>query len=129
MAEDRTHEGVSSFKSLGRLLAVVPGVIGLTLLAALACEGALRAPPESDAPEQPSPGSLPGAAEPAGPPGIANPASEKCVAEGGALDILQGDGGQYGVCVFADGSRCEEWRFFRGECAPGACTDASGTCD
>jgi hypothetical protein len=27
-------------------------------------------------------------------------------------------GGQFGICVFADGSECEEWAFFRGECAP-----------
>jgi heat shock protein HslJ len=29
------------------------------------------------------------------------------------------DGGQYGVCIFADGSECEEWAFFRDECQPG----------
>ncbi|MEA3339639.1 MAG: DUF333 domain-containing protein [Chloroflexota bacterium] len=29
------------------------------------------------------------------------------------------DGGEYGVCVFSDGSECEEWAFFRGECEPG----------
>jgi putative hemolysin len=52
--------------------------------------------------------------------GIANPASEYCVAQGGTLDIRTDDtGGQYGVCVFADGSECDEWAFFRGECARG----------
>ncbi|MBU1866793.1 MAG: DUF333 domain-containing protein, partial [Actinobacteria bacterium] len=30
------------------------------------------------------------------------------------------DGGTYGVCVFPDGSECDEWAFFRGECEPGA---------
>ena len=29
------------------------------------------------------------------------------------------DGGQYGVCVFADGSECDEWKYFRGECDAG----------
>ncbi|MEJ5202871.1 MAG: DUF333 domain-containing protein, partial [Anaerolineales bacterium] len=28
-------------------------------------------------------------------------------------------GNAYGVCVFADGSECDEWAFYRGECAPG----------
>lgn len=59
--------------------------------------------------------------------GIANPASENCVAKGGRLEVRGGTppGGllkdataQYGVCVFPDGSECEEWKFFRGECAP-----------
>ena len=51
--------------------------------------------------------------------GIANPASENCVAQGGTLDIRQGEGGEVGYCVFADGSECEEWALMRGECAPG----------
>lgn len=51
--------------------------------------------------------------------GIANPASENCVAQGGTLVIRQGDGGEVGYCVFADGSECEEWALMRGECAPG----------
>jgi hypothetical protein len=29
------------------------------------------------------------------------------------------DGSQYGVCIFPDGSECDEWAFFRGECGPG----------
>jgi putative hemolysin len=52
--------------------------------------------------------------------GIPNPASEHCVEEGGRLDIRQDDrDGQVGICVFEDGSQCEEWAFYRGECAPG----------
>jgi len=52
--------------------------------------------------------------------GLANPASVYCVEQGGTVDIRTGDdGGQYGVCVFPDGSECDEWAFFRGECAPG----------
>ena len=27
------------------------------------------------------------------------------------------DEGQYGVCVFSNGTECEEWAYFRGECA------------
>jgi putative hemolysin len=50
---------------------------------------------------------------------IANPASEFCVEQGGTLEIREGEGGQVGVCVFDDGSECEEWAFYRGECSPG----------
>ncbi len=49
--------------------------------------------------------------------GMANPASVFCGEQGGTLEIrTDADGGQYGVCVFADGSACDEWTFFRGEC-------------
>lgn len=51
---------------------------------------------------------------------MANPASVYCEEQGGTLEIRTGqDGGQFGVCVFDDGSECEEWAFFRGECQPG----------
>jgi putative hemolysin len=53
-------------------------------------------------------------------PGLANPASEYCLEQGGQVDIRAGaDGGEQGFCVFPDGSECEEWAFFRGECEPG----------
>jgi putative hemolysin len=51
--------------------------------------------------------------------GIANPASENCVKQGGKLEIRKGEKGEVGICVFADGSECEEWAFMRGECKPG----------
>jgi len=55
-----------------------------------------------------------------GPPGMPNPASVHCQDQGGRLEIrTDADGGQFGVCIFADGSECEEWAFFRGECQPG----------
>ena len=53
---------------------------------------------------------------------IANPASENCEKQGGTLDIRDEVGGQVGYCVFVDGSECEEWAFFRGECAAGGAT-------
>ncbi|MFO8073495.1 MAG: DUF333 domain-containing protein [Polyangia bacterium] len=61
--------------------------------------------------------------------GLANPASEHCVEAGGRLEMRRGSEGEYGVCVFDDGSRCEEWRFFRGECRPGECRDPAGICE
>jgi uncharacterized protein len=45
--------------------------------------------------------------------GMANPASVSCVDKGGRVDILDTSAGQVGVCVFADGTRCEEWALFR----------------
>ena len=52
--------------------------------------------------------------------GMANPASVFCEENGGTLQIRTGpDGGQLGVCIFADGSECEEWAYFRSECKPG----------
>ncbi len=51
---------------------------------------------------------------------LANPASVYCEEQGGKLEIRTDENGdQYGVCVFEDGSACEEWAFFRGECQPG----------
>lgn len=65
---------------------------------------------------------------------LANPASTNCIKQGGRLDIREDkEGGQYGVCVFNNGSECEEWAFFRGECQKGVgeddfCGYAQGTC-
>lgn len=53
-------------------------------------------------------------------PQLPNPASVYCEEVGGQLDIREDpDGGQYGVCVFADGSECDEWDLYRGDCEPG----------
>lgn len=48
-----------------------------------------------------------------------NPASVYCEEHGGKLDIrTDAAGGQAGVCVFPNGSECDEWAYYRGECAP-----------
>jgi putative hemolysin len=53
--------------------------------------------------------------------GLANPASTYCLEQGYSLEILEDeDGNQYGMCAFSDGSQCEEWAYFRGECVPAA---------
>jgi putative hemolysin len=50
---------------------------------------------------------------------MANPASVYCEQNGGTLDLRQDvTGGVAGVCVFPDGSECDEWAYFRGECKP-----------
>ena len=52
--------------------------------------------------------------------GLANPASVYCEENGGNLEIRTlDDGSQLGICVFPDGSECDEWEFYRGECEPG----------
>lgn len=49
---------------------------------------------------------------------MANPASMYCVKKKGKLEIRTAeDGNQIGYCKFEDGSECEEWAFFRGECS------------
>ncbi|MBN1659426.1 MAG: DUF333 domain-containing protein [Anaerolineae bacterium] len=50
---------------------------------------------------------------------IANPASKYCVEQGYEVEIRTGADGQVGYCIFDDGTECEEWAYFRGECAPG----------
>lgn len=47
--------------------------------------------------------------------GLPNPASVFCESQGYTLEIREGEGGQYGVCVFPSGE-CDEWKYFRGEC-------------
>lgn len=49
---------------------------------------------------------------------LPNPASVYCKQQGNQLEIhTTDDGSQVGVCVFPDGSACDEWAYFRGECS------------
>jgi len=49
--------------------------------------------------------------------GIANPASKNCVDRGYQSRIEKNsDGSETGLCVFPDGSTCEEWKFYQGNC-------------
>ena len=62
-------------------------------------------------------------------PSMPNPASVYCTQNGNQLEIHTADddgGGQTGVCVFPDGSACEEWAYFRGECGPGGSGGTEG---
>ena len=53
--------------------------------------------------------------------GLPNPASVNCAQQGGRLEIRTDDsGGQVGICLFPEGSECEEWALFRNECQPGS---------
>ena len=51
--------------------------------------------------------------EPTTPAELANPASVFCVEQGGTLDIVDEAGGQVGYCNLPDGTRIEEWEYFR----------------
>ena len=51
---------------------------------------------------------------------IANPASVNCINNGGTLKIVTAeDGSQSGMFTLKEGTVCEEWAFFRGECFAG----------
>lgn len=95
----------------------LPSIVVLTLPAVLiltACSG--RVLPEPATPE------------PTAVAGMANPASVFCEEQGGRLEIrTAADGSQAGACVFPDGSECDEWAFFRGECRPGSATPSPTT--
>lgn len=56
---------------------------------------------------------------------IANPASVFCKEQNGTLEIITETDGQKGICTLNDGTKCEEWSFFRGECKADThtCTD------
>ena len=69
-------------------------------------------------PTQPTPDSVPTDISQADMP---NPASVYCEQQGYRLEIrTAADGNQAGYCIFPDGSECDEWAYFRGECGPGA---------
>jgi putative hemolysin len=59
---------------------------------------------------------------------LANPASVNCAQKGNRLEIrTAADGSQVGICIFPDGSQCEEWAFFRGECSQGTLSPATAS--
>ncbi len=85
-----------------RLLFISLGVIFCMTLAA--CSPGIQAPESitTDTPQVNMP----------------NPASVYCEQNGYNLEIRTADdGSQYGVCVSPDGSTCDEWAYFRGDCS------------
>jgi uncharacterized protein len=46
---------------------------------------------------------------------IANPASVFCIEQGGTLEIVDEADGQVGYCTLPDGTRIEEWEYYRSE--------------
>lgn len=45
--------------------------------------------------------------------GMANPASVFCIEHGGRLESVKEPNGERGVCVLPDGTRKDEWEYFR----------------
>lgn len=46
---------------------------------------------------------------------IANPASVFCVEQGGTVEIVDEADGQVGYCNLPDGTRIEEWEYYRAQ--------------
>ena len=60
--------------------------------------------------------------------GLANPASVFCRKQGFRLELrTDATGSQTGICHFPDGSQCDEWAYYRGECGPAGQADAGAT--
>jgi putative hemolysin len=49
-------------------------------------------------------------------PSLANPASTYCQGLGFTEETRQNEAGEYGVCVFPDGTECDSWDFLAGRC-------------
>lgn len=50
---------------------------------------------------------------------LPNPAAVRCEELGGRSTIVTDeDGSQRGLCGWPDGSSCDEWELYRGECQP-----------
>jgi putative hemolysin len=47
---------------------------------------------------------------------LANPASAHCEKQGGTVEMRQDRFGTYGVCILQNGTECDEWSYYRGEC-------------
>jgi len=48
--------------------------------------------------------------------GLANPASVYCQGLGYEEETRENELGQYGVCLFPDGTECDTWDFLAGRC-------------
>ncbi|MEN9505401.1 MAG: hypothetical protein RI958_1327 [Actinomycetota bacterium] len=46
---------------------------------------------------------------------IANPASQYCIDQGGTLEIVTEEGGEVGYCNLPDGTRVDEWEYYRSQ--------------
>ncbi|MBD3249009.1 DUF333 domain-containing protein [Candidatus Woesearchaeota archaeon] len=47
---------------------------------------------------------------------LGNPASEYCLEQGGILQTITEEDGEYNNCILASGKVCEEWDYFKGNC-------------
>ena len=85
-------------------------ILGLTMaVASLVACGGDDAPATTTAPITTD---APGGAQ------IGNPASQYCVDQGGTLEMVDETAGQVGYCNLPDGTRVEEWEYFRASQSP-----------
>ncbi len=48
---------------------------------------------------------------------LGNPASEYCLEQGGILQTITEEDGEYNNCILASGNICEEWAYYKGKCS------------
>ena len=88
-------------------------ILGFTMaVASLAACGGDDAPPTTAAPVTTDAPAAPGGAQ------IGNPASQYCVDQGGTLEMVDETAGTVGYCNLPDGTRVEEWEYFRASQSP-----------
>lgn len=101
---------------------IIPILASALLLASctVAANQSANPSPTTEVPPSRSDSTKPAPTEATNQVGLPNPASAFCEQQGGTVEMrTDSEGGQYGVCLFEDGSECDEWAYFRGECAPG----------
>ena len=93
-------------------------ILILTLLVSIsACRGQTEAPPSSAEDSPPIPETVQTTEEAQDEfIGMPNPASFYCQELGYQLEMRETEEGTQGVCVFFDGTECEEWDFLAGRC-------------
>ena len=109
-------------KTSSLLLVLVIAVVMMTA-------GCTSSQPATTATKVPTQGTTP-AVPTQGSTGLANPASVYCGQVGGKTEIKKdATGAEYGICTFPNGSSCEEWALYRGECTPRPSKVANLTAD
>ena len=88
------HDGSMKRTTLALMFAATVGLLGC---------GSDSETPETTAPDTSTPG------------GLANPASVFCVDQGGTLEIVSEADGEVGYCTLPDGTRVEEWEYYRSQ--------------
>lgn len=90
----------SSRTKFGLLALLAAGSIGL-----LGCGGDEEEPTTTDAPSTEAPTT--------DATGMPNPASVYCEEQGGTVEIVDEPAGQVGYCNLPDGTRIDEWEYYR----------------
>jgi len=103
-------------------------ILAIALSMAIISAGCTQQPVGPESGVTPTPATTaPALTIPAG--GVPNPAATYCRNMSNTYEIrTDSNGSQYGVCILPDGTVCDEWEYFRGNCtvatAPGgAITD------